>query len=320
MSEQRQKDEAWGKTCADMMGALSRMDADGLRAHTAFMRKRKSDYQVTKIMPHNMGLRSTWDNGVKVMAHPLCVLLERVKLCTEEEYLRKEEGDVRTDGDQPERVYDAVGVVVGDWGINPNMVFTANEYRPLHALREYNAREAIREIFAKYTIESTPLSWLIYLRRGDRRSEVNTRAAMRRLLELGADPNVPFHLIIQHTAVLHRHDVEANARRGHSILSAAMESYCDIESVEMLLDFGARFRKDDPQPLCTAIAVYGAEVAVPLFHRYWRTAQVTPHDVLTQDPDVDDGGTAMHMIAGYPPICLGENDPTMANKIGRAHV
>jgi hypothetical protein len=89
-----------------------------------------------------------------------------------------------------------------------------------------------------------------------------------------------------------------------------MESDWGVECVELLLEFGARFREADPQPLCNAIAVYGAKVAVPLFHRHWRAGNVTKHDVLSHDTDDEDGRTAMHMLARYPPRC---DDPTMAN-------
>ena len=285
--------EIWGDACTAIARALSKMDGDGLRAHTAFMRARKSDFQVSKIIPLNEGPRSAWDNNVKLMAHPLCVLLERVKLCT----LESSGG----------RASDAVGAVVGDWGIDPNMVFKAKESRPLHALPAARALSPAvpEERFADYTIESTPLSWLVYLRHGDRRGEVNALAGMRRLLELRADPNVPFHLVargpLAATAGGRKHDVEASARNGHSLLSVAMESGWGVECVEMLLASGARFREADPQPLCAAIAVYGADVAVPLFHRYWRTGQIAPRDVLPQD--VEDGDTPMHLLAMYPPLC-----------------
>ena len=294
----KEVDANWSDICRSIMSALSRMDGDGLRAHTVFMRARKSEFQVSKIISLNTGDRSTWDNGVKVKAHPLCVLLERVKLCTDEAKVGM--------------AYDAVGAVVGDWGINPNMVFTAEESRPLHTRRAYNPIVLFNmmgpaERFAEYTIVSTPLSWLIYLRHGDTRGEVNARAGMRRLLEQRADPNVPFHLVIQGppaaTAVWRQHDAESNARHGRSLLSAAMESDWGVECVELLLEFGARFlAARDPQPLCNAIAVYGAEVAVPLFHRYWLAGQVTRHDVLSHDTEDEDGSTAMHMLARCPPL------------------
>ena len=293
------KEVKWAETCESIMKALYAMDGGKLRAHTAFMRERNPEFQVSKIIPLNVGERSTWDNNVKLMAHPLCVLLERVKLCTIES--------------SAGRASDAVGVVVRDWDIDPNMVFTAKESRPRHTLRAFNPGDVLlkmtgsfpAERFAVYTIKSTPLSWLVHLRHGDRRGEVNAMAGMRRLLELRADPNLPFHLVargpLAATAGGRKHDVEASARNGHSLLSVAMESGWGVECVEMLLASGARFREADPQPLCAAIAVYGADVAVPLFHRYWRTGQIAPRDVLPQD--VEDGDTPMHLLAMYPPLC-----------------
>ena len=302
--------DAWGTKCDLIMRALDAMDATALKSHTDFMMGRRSDFVVSNFEGLNTEAdRSQWGNGVKVVAQPLCVLLERIKL-------------TRYSADNA-AASAAVEVLVTDWKADPNMVFNVKEKRPAAEPRPHNPGDVVLrmqgrlppDIFYRYNITSTPLSWLLYLRFGDARDEIRVRACMEQLLKLGADPNVPFRLVIEPQQAedfpvarydfwkkSRQHDAAANALNGRSLLHAAMESQWGIDCIEMLLDYGARFGENDPHPFRVAIWTYGAELAVPLFLKYWRQGKLTQRDVLSVDTDEDcEGMTAMHDIARFPP-------------------
>jgi hypothetical protein len=224
----------------------------------------------------------------------MCILLERVKR--------------RLDVDGVEKAVAAVEVLVRDWKVDPNMVFIAHERRRVSGAADQP------EVF-NYRIRSTPLSWLVYQRFGDRRDDAKVLACMAHLLRRRANPNVPFHFVIEGAddAVRpsarynfwmqsRKHDAKTNALNGRSLLSAAMASKLELACIDMLLEYGARFVQGDPHPFRAAVKEYGAKVAVPLFHKHWLLGNVTPHDVLSADTGEDcEGLTAMHDIAKFPP-------------------
>jgi hypothetical protein len=313
---QEKKDEAWKRDMENLQSAISSMDFVKLRTASNFMKKHGKNVglRVPSTVKLQFKQSDPAQNGIKIYAHPLCVFLERIKL-------------------MPEKVMDeAMRVGFDEWQPDLNMEFQLEEKRPDAPPGVYNpgdvwSRMSGRlppELFLKFDMTSNPISWLFYLRYGDRRNDSNVHACMIQLLKRGANTNAPFRFTFTERPenppmrlsrrlmqkVTDRDEGYA-ALNGHSLLYAAMKSRFDLNIIDLLFVHGARFNKNDKHPFATFMDAYcnyphnvDSHDVVLLFHKYWKLGQVTAAEILSPEELVkdenDDGDTAMHIFLRYP--------------------
>jgi hypothetical protein len=312
------REERWRLEMQSLCQALQTLDAPTLHALTPLMRAHPN-VRVCDEDNQNNGERPWNRQRVRLIAPPLCVLLERLKLRSEQfSFL-----------DRPHQIQGntALTVLATEWGVDLNRPFEVTEVRPvvvvewrrrLELLSSPGQRSLVR---TPRNIVSTPLSWMLYLHpdaEGDGGGTHDGKCAcIRRLLELGADPNQPFHFGItmeEEETRMQPHDAVTIKMNGQSLLQAALvnKGRNALPYLSLLLEFGARFGPNDhahAPPLYTAMEELPVMDVVPLFHRYWRLGQITTQDVLGQEMEAA-GYTALHRAVDYPP-----HDPQEAETV-----
>jgi hypothetical protein len=316
------REERWRLEMQRLCQALQTLDAPTLHALTPLMRAhpnvrvRDEDMQHNRVRPWNR-------QGVRLTAPPLCVLLERLKLRRDDYSFESEQHQLEGNA--------ALTVLATEWGVDLNRPFEVTEVRPRdwvdwrhlepgHRLYNRAIDQAANRQNIRHRIVSTPLSWMLYLRPHAEGTNDNRCVCMRRLLELGADPNQPFHFFITEgegggpgaIMMMQPHDAAMNGLNGQSLLQAALaKGFFALPFLSLLLEFGARFGPNDPRaPLCTALENLRVMEIVQLFHRYWRLGQITTQDVLAQEMDAE-GYTALHHVVEFPPHDLQEAETVL---------
>lgn len=266
------RDERWKIKMRALTAALQKSDVAALRRLTPHMQKHPN----VTIFDDDEVERFGAARGVQLDAPPLAVAIERCKAAMDPGEVMK--------------------VLVSEWGLDPNLPFTAVVRRTVGL----PGSKAAPKPPNCYTIESTPLSWLLYKRYGAHSGKAAQLLSMQALLDCNADPKQLFMFKCTTTSgtpdVIRadywkasvKNDARYNASSGRSLPSVALE-FKLFECVELLLSRGARFLPSDPAPLASAMApcTWAVDV-IELFHRAWRSGAVTTEDA-----------TAIAMPGGY---------------------
>jgi hypothetical protein len=206
---------------------------------------------------------------------PLCIMLHQIK--TYESSLER-------------FIPGILGVMVTDWGNDPNAEFDVTESWP--PMRPGAGVRAMR---------CSAMSWLLNSRHQTEWvfNFDNLQCCIATLISLGADASLPFQLYYVDATP------QPSMQNGLSLPLVALRSLESIECAGCLLERGARFLPTDPAPMCDAMRSFQDDAVVRFCHPHGvSAARIAEGDVLTMDTN---GDTAMHTF-----ISVTHRDPRVA--------